>query len=468
MSSSVLRTVARSSLTVTFCALSAGAQQPDRAGLAVRIDSLAQDFLASTHTPGVSVAVLRGRDTIVLKGYGVADVGANRPAGPLTIYRIGSMTKQFTAAAIMREVERGKISLDDDLSKYLPDVPLHGHHVTVRQLLNHTSGIHSYTSSREWSQTWAKAMTPREIVRFVDNDTFDFAPGTRWLYNNTGYVLLGMILDKVTGEPYAAHLRKEFFTPLGLRRTSYCPSSPSDTAFAAGYGAGGGRVQPAPFLDMSHPYSAGALCATVGDFAAWQRALGSGRVVSAKSFALMSTPDTLNNGARLSYGFGLVPGNFAGHMSVGHGGSVHGFTSSGLYFPADSVSIVVFSNAGEGPDPLALNIARAVFGMPLVTPRKAPVAAPLADADRDLVIGTYDVDLPNGAKLVIHVMVENGQLMSQAEGPGQGKFPLIHVGNLTFGAAFDPSLRLEFVKTNGKVTSVTLSQGGGAMQGRKR
>lgn len=462
--------VARTIVCLSLCAFPLAAQQQAQNGAAfvARIDSLAQDYLATTHTPGITVAVLRGRDTIALKGYGLADVAAKRPAGAATVYRIGSMTKQFTAAAVLREIERGKLSLDDDMSKYLPDFPLHGHRVTIRQLLNHTSGIRSYTGVPGWSKTWSQELSPREIVRFVENDTFDFAPGTQWRYNNTGYVLLGMILEKVSGQPYAAYLQREFFTPLGLRHIGYCPTTTTDTAFAAGYAIAGDKPQPAPFLDMSHPFSAGALCATVGDFAAWQRALASGRVVNAKSFGLMSTPDTLNNGTRLQYGFGLVPGDFAGHRSVGHGGAVHGFTSSGLYFPADTTNVIVFSNANVPPEALAVNIARALVGMPLMTPPKPLVAVPLADADRDLVPGSYEFTAPTGAKLVVNVTVENGRLMAQAEGPGQGKFPLVHVGNLTFGAAFDPSLRLSFVKQDGRITSATLTQGGGTLPGRRR
>jgi hypothetical protein len=206
----------------------------------------------------------------------------------------------------------------------------------------------------------------------------------------------------------------------------------------------------------------------VRDLAVWQRALAGGRVVTPKSFALMTTPDTLNNGSRLSYGFGLVPGRIGTHRSIGHGGGVHGFTTSSIFFPDDSVNIVVFSNSDAGPDPLTLNISRVMFGMPPVAAPKALVAVPLPDADRDKLPGVYELAAPGGGKFVIHVMVENGQVMSQAEGPGQGKFPLVHVGGLTFGASFDPSLRVTFIEENGTVTKVRLQQGGGVMEGPRR
>jgi D-alanyl-D-alanine carboxypeptidase len=462
------RTLVGSSLLLALGAVAAPAQQTSRATVTTRIDSLATAFINDTHTPAVSVAVLRGSDTLVMKGYGEASVEAHRPATASTVYRIGSITKQFTSAAIMRLIERGKLSLDDPMSKYLPDVPLHGHTVTIRQLLNHTSGIHSYTSEPEWQKTWTKDLTPRQIVAFVDKDTFDFAPGTGWRYNNTGYVLLGMIIEKITGEPYASYLQHDLFTPLGLRQTSYCPSRPTDPAFADGYSSAGGTVKPAEFLSMTHPFSAGALCSTVRDLVIWQRALVGGRVVNAKSYALMTTADTLNNGKRLNYGFGLVPGMLGTHKSVGHGGGVNGFTTSSIFFPDDTVNVVVFSNSDRGPDPLALNIARAVFGVPLAAAPKPLVAVPLPDADRDRLPGIYDLVAPGGEKFVIHIMVENGQMMMQAEGQGQGKFPLVYLGNMQFGARIDPSMRVTFISENGAITRMRLQQGGGTLEGARQ
>ena len=463
-----LRSYLGSTLAFALVAGPIRAQQAPRAVVVARVDSLAADFISKTHTPAVSVAVLRGSDTLVMKGYGDASVDPRREASASTVYRIGSITKQFTSAAIMRLVERGRLSLDDPMSKYLPDVPAHGRTVTIRQLLNHTSGIHSYTSEPEWRKRWADDLTPRQIVAFVDNDTLDFSPGTGWLYNNTGYVLLGMIVEKITGEPYATYLQHDLFTPLGLRQTSYCPTRPTDPSFAAGYSSGGGTVKPAEFLSMTQPFSAGALCSTVRDLVVWQRALAGGRVVNAKSYALMTTPDTLNNGKRLNYAFGLVPGMLGTHRSIGHGGGVNGFTTSSIYFPDDSVNVVVFSNSDRGPDPLALNIARAVFGIPLVAGPKPLVAVPLPDADRDRLPGIYDLVPPGGGKFVIHIMVENGQVVTQAEGQGQGKFPLVYLGNLQFGAAFDPSLRVTFISENGAITKMRLEQGGGTMEGARR
>jgi len=225
---------------------------------------------------------------------------------------------------------------------------------------------------------------------------------------------------------------------------------------------------PAPFLSMTHPYSAGALCSTVRDLVKWQRALAGGRVENARSYALMTTADTLNNGTRLGYGFGLVPGQLRTKRSVGHGGGVHGFTSASIYFPDDSVNVVVLTNSDGGPDPLALNVARAVFGFPVVASPKPLVAVPLPDTERDRLPGVYDLDRLNGGVLTVRVTLEEGRLMAQAEGPGQGKFPIVHLGNLRFGTMADPTLFLTFMSEGGKITKLQLTQRGGTIEGARR
>ncbi|MFL5488345.1 MAG: serine hydrolase domain-containing protein [Gemmatimonadaceae bacterium] len=356
-------------LLALTAATPAVAQLPDRAAVVARIDSLAESFLATTHTPGISLAVLQASDTLVMKGYGFADNDTRRRATSSTVYRIGSITKQFTSSAIMRLVEHGRLSLEDDVSKYLPEVPLHGQRVTVRELLNHTSGIHSYTSKKEWVAHWADDLTPRQIVAFVDNDTLDFMPGTRFLYNNTGYVLLGMLIEKVTGESYARYLQHDLLTPLSLAQTSYCPSHVTDTTFAAGYATDSNGVKPPQYVSMTQPFAAGALCSTVRDVVRWQRSLAGGRVVNASSYRLMTTSDTVASGKPTGYGFGLATGTLETKPWIGHTGSIHGFTAATLYLPEDGVDVVVLSNADAGPNPLALNIARTVLGLPLAKPK---------------------------------------------------------------------------------------------------
>ncbi|HEY9227444.1 MAG TPA: serine hydrolase domain-containing protein, partial [Gemmatimonadaceae bacterium] len=244
-----------------------------------KADSLIRAYLAETQAPSAAFAVIRGKDTLAYGAHGMADIAGARAATAANIYEIGSITKQFTSSAIMRLVEQGKVKLDDDMSKYIPQFPLQGNKVSIRQLLNHTSGIHSYTASPEWQKTWGDPISPDAIINFVAKDTFDFKPGTGYRYNNTGYVMLGMVIEKVTGQKYADHLAAQFFKPLGLTHTSYCPSKTTNPAFAKGYSRTPNGPAPAQFLDLSHPFAAGALCSTVGDLVKWERALMSGKVV---------------------------------------------------------------------------------------------------------------------------------------------------------------------------------------------
>ena len=433
----------------------------------LRADSLVYTYLAESHAPSAAFAVIRGNDTLAYGAYGLADVDARRAPSAAMIYEIGSITKQFTSAAIMKLMEQGRVKLDDDLSKYVPQFPLQGHNVTIRQLLNHTSGIHSYTSSPAWQKTWSDQLSPDQIIKFVAADTFDFAPGTAWRYNNTGYVLLGMVIEKASGQKYAKYLDAQFFKPLALTHTSYCPSRTSDPAFALGYSKGPTGTVRAKFLDLSHPFAAGALCSTVGDLVKWERALADGKVVSPASYALMTSDDTLNTGKKINYGFGLFPGMFHEHKTVAHTGGINGFATAETYVPDDSLSIVVFTNYdAESPQGLAQNLLRVAYGDAPVGRSPAPTqaAAPaLSTADRDAIVGNYTLQLPGGQQLPIKFFVDGARLMAQAQ--GQEATEIRYLGNYEFGAAFDPAVRFTFTVDGGRATKVTLLQGGARIEG---
>jgi D-alanyl-D-alanine carboxypeptidase len=442
--------------------------RPSRAEIVARLDSIATDYLAEAPATGVTIAVVSRADTLLLKGYGERDREKHLVADANTVYRIGSITKQFTAAAVMRLVERGTVKLDDPITKYLPQYAQWSP-VTVRQLLNHTSGIHSYTSTPNWRARWADDLTPAQVVSFVEKDTLDFAPGSAWRYNNTGYMLLGMLLETVTKQPYASLLDREFFQPIGMRSAAYCPSKPADAAYAIGYTKDGASFKPAPYLSMTHPYSAGALCMSVPDYLRWQSALHSGRVVGTNSVALMAGPEALTSGSKqgtkTGYGMGLATGVLGTHQIIQHGGDIHGFASQQYWFPADSLRVVAFVNTdGANQDWLVKNLASAVLGLP-VTPLR-PRAVPIAAADLAKFAGDYDIGLPDGRVLPFRIFVEEGELMGQAE--GQGKGPLKYIGNDTFGADFDPTVRLIFTVESGRVTSAKLLQRGATMNVTRR
>jgi CubicO group peptidase (beta-lactamase class C family) len=277
-----------------------------------------------------------------------------------------------------------------------------------------------------------------------------------------------MVVEKASGQKYANYLDAQFFKPLGLRSTSYCPSKTTNPAFALGYSKGPNGTTRAQFMDLSHPFSAGALCSTVGDFAKWQRALDGGKVVSPASYALMSTADTLNSGRKINYGFGLVPGVFNGHKTIAHTGGIPGFASAAVYVPDDSLSIVVFTNYdAESPQTLVQNLLRVAYGEAPVgrgaAPTQAAAAPSLSTADRDAIVGTYTLQLPGGQSLPLKFFLDGARLMGQAQ--GQEANEIRYLGNHEFGVAFDPALRFTFTIDAGKATKVTLLQGGARIEG---
>ncbi len=447
-------------LAVSLPALAQKAPAATR--LRATVDSLARAFVAAAGAPAVSVQVVRGRDTIVKAGYGMADLEQKVPAGAETVYRIGSITKQFTSASVMRLAEQKKLSLDDSIGAYLPTLPATWRGVTIRQLLNHTSGIPSYTDTGDrWRRRWGEPMTTDTLVAITARDSMWFAPGSRWRYDNTGYVVLGMLLDKLTGEAYPEYVEKELARPLGLQHTYYCDDLRVIPGRARGYERVPDGWRNATYLSMTQPYSAGALCSTVGDLARWDALLATGRVVSAESYRAMTTPQ--GAAARSRYGFGLMLDSLGGRVMVTHGGGINGFITDNAYFPADSLSVTVLTNSGSArPNALLRNIARAALGVPL---EKAPARVSLTAEQRRVYAGSYALQLPGGRTMRFRVVAGASALMAEPE--GQPASELIPLGNHVFTAEFDPTLRVTCAVENGRATGFTLVQGGETSQAKR-
>jgi CubicO group peptidase (beta-lactamase class C family) len=406
----------------------------DTRALVRYVDSVANAAVAEHRTAGVSVAVVKNGRTVLAKGYGLADLENDVSATAQTVYRIGSITKQFTSAAIMRLVEQGKVSLDDTLQKFLPNFPVQGNHVTVRHLLNHTSGIKSYTSlGPKWQRVMRLDLVTDSLVAMFANEPFDFKPGDKWSYDNSGYFLLGMIIEKVSGKPYGQYLKDEFFTPLGLKSTIYCDQAPLIKHRAQGYSPRPDStfINAEP-LSMTQPYAAGSLCSTVTDLAAWTLALSSGKVVSLASYKQMSTPLTLNDGKPLTYGFGLEAGTIGGHRQVSHNGGINGFVSELHHYPDDSLVTVVLTNTGAlAATQIERAIARRALGIKLLA------AVPIDAAALQRLVGEYQVDDAR-----VRVSVEGGHLRVQI--PGGPSFGLKHVGGGRFVSADNDDEQYEF------------------------
>jgi D-alanyl-D-alanine carboxypeptidase len=431
-------------------ATSAAPAQDARA-LVQYVDSVATAAVAEHRTAGVSVAVVKNGRTVLAKGYGHADLENDVPATAETVYRIGSITKQFTSAAIMRLMEQGKLALDDTLQKFFPNFPTQGNRVTVRHLLNHTSGIKSYTSlGPKWARVIRLDLAPDSVVALFANEPFDFKPGDAYRYNNSGYFLLGMIIEKLSGKWYGQYLQDEFFTPLGLKSTMYCEQAPLIKRRAQGYTPrpDGSFINAEP-LSMTQPYAAGSLCSSVNDLVAWSQALSSGKVVSPASYKLMSTPGTLNDGKPITYGFGLGTGTLGGHPQVSHNGGINGFVSELHHYPDDSVVTVVLTNTGAlAAVQLERAIARRALGIADLP------AVPIDAAALERLVGEYAI-----GNTRLKVFVEAGRLRAQP--PGAPAFGLKHVGGGRFVRDDNDDVQYEFAAGT-PAPSFVRRQGGNA------
>ncbi len=440
-----------------------GAQTlPSATAVARVVDSLAGAFIAERGSPSVAIGIVRGGDTIALKAWGKADLEQDVAATAKSVYRIGSVTKQFTSAAVMQLVEQGKVRLDDSIATYLSSLPAAWRPVTVRQLLNHTSGIPSYTSlGPVWARRWGEEMSTDTLVALTASAPMRFAPGTKWEYDNTGYVVLGMLIERVAGRPWGTDIEERFAKPLGLLDTRNCMTTPLIPRRAHGYEPDGTGWKNATYLAMSQPHAAGALCSTVGDIAKWNRALHSGKVVSSESYVLMTTP--AGAAVERNYGFGLNRDTIGGRTMIAHGGGIHGFITENVWVPSAQLSVTVLTNSGAArAGRLRRQLVLAALGVPLEYP---PKLVALAAVDRARYVGVYALALPNGTR--DFTVAEQGDGLT-AQLAGQGANAMLHYGDHTFGASFDSSLRLIFTVEAGKTTKMTLVQGGQRFEGLRK
>ncbi len=341
-------------------------EQFTRAELLDKIDAVVLEAMADEPVAGISIGISMD-ETRITKGYGYADIENGVKATEHTVYRIGSITKQFTAAAIMMLVERGELKLEDELTQFLPDYPTQGHRVTIHQLLNHTSGIKSMTDPDLWG-TWRRLdATHDEVIARFSGEPFNFAPGKELRYNNSAYYLLGVIIEQVSGQSYADFLREQVWNPLGMRETHYMYNSPIIKNRAEGYTVREGLLLNDDPLSLHVPFSAGALGATVVNLLLWQEALHGRRLMGEDSYQRMITPVVLNGGSALpdAYGYGLIVGSFEGHRKLYHFGVIAGFTSALFHYPDDDLSIAILSNTSPFKTaPIENALARVMLGIP--------------------------------------------------------------------------------------------------------
>ncbi len=435
--------------------------------LRTTLDSLAQGFVASNSTPGTAIAVVRGTDTLLFRGYGSANLELATPVSTTSVFEIGSVTKQFTASAVLQLAEQGKLALTDSIGRWVPNLPATWRRVTITQLLNHTSGIPSYTEVGEsWVKRWGEEMTGEQLVALSATKPLDFAPGTSWKYNNTGYVLLGMLVEARAGRAWSEDFAARFFAPLGMTRTLYCERKLVVPHRAAGYSREGkDRWANTAYLSMSQPHAAGALCSSIGDLLTWNRALHGGKILAPSSYTAMTTP--AGSAAPKQYGFAIGRQEMNGHVVLTHGGGIPGFLTANSFVPDAQLSVTVLTN-GDANDPgdLAMQLTRAALGVPLLSKPKpaALVPVPMSPAELRRYAGVYNLVL--GSPRPFTVFEKDGKIFGQLE--GQGPNEMVHLGNHTFGADFDPTVRIVFTMAGETATKMTLNQRGQASEGLRK
>ncbi len=330
------------------------------ADLSETVDGMAQELIDTGRTAALGIAIDRGGTVLLDKGYGYADVENKVKATPETIYRIGSVTKQFTAVAIVQLQAAGKLQLDDSIAAIITDYPPPQMPISIKNLLQHTSGIPDFTGQQSHWPNVHKEMTQAEMLARFYSLPLEFPPGSKWRYSNSGYFLLGMIIEKVSGKTYGDYLAEQVLVPAGLKSTSY--EAPNGSGRAQGYRRNGDALAVAGSISMSQPFAAGALVSTTGDLVRWQRALVEKRMAPADAYERI-TSDVVRAAKRSEqYGYGLRISTLDGRRVISHGGGIEGFSSSLAYFPESDCTIVLLANT-EGFDTKFLleRIADAVF-----------------------------------------------------------------------------------------------------------
>ena len=415
--------------------------------------------IASDEVPGVAILVARDGKVLLSQGFGMADLSHDAPITTTTKFRIGSVTKQFAAAAILKLQEEGRLSVSDKLSKYFPNFP-RGDEVTIHHLLTHTSGIKSFTSKPDFMKTVTAPATSEEMINSFKNDTFDFEPGSKMSYNNSGYFLLGAIVEKVSGKSFNDYLRDAFFEPLGMHDTGVHTSTAVLKHEATGYDYSSGKPTKAINWDMSRAGAAGALYSTVEDLMRWNEGVFNGKVLSEESREAAFTPIKLDSGDEpmMPYGYGWVIGEYRGLKTISHGGGLQGWLAFLTRYVDQNMTIAVLHNAMPPVPELSPNevteLAADAFMWQEMKPRpKYEIDESVDPTTFAAYVGRYDI---MGA--VMDVALEGDQLTAQLT--GQPRFPIYPSGgDKFFWKVVDA--QIEFKKDDkGRVVSARHSQGG--------
>src|ERR1700722_5457815 len=400
------------------------------------LDAIAKQAVAQSHVVGASVLVAKGDRILLLEGYGVSDIGLEAPAKADSVYHIVGPMLPFTSVAVMQQVERGKLALNDDIAKYLPEFPTQGHHVTIRQLLSNTSGVVDYHYRGDpLESTYRQPKAMDEVVALFANGQWIHEPGTQWDWSVSNFQLLTQILERVSGQPFAEYMQKNLFAPAGATATTSCDNSSVIHGLSHSYQSVGDHYEAATENSSAVSYDL-RFCSTVSDLFHLWRAVQLGKVLKPETLKLMTTAE--GPGIKMTasdpnqhYGMAFILGHEDDHRDVGQNGSLLGYSGSMYHFPADDLTVVVLTNTSDqNAKFIGSALARKVLAL---APNPAPPAEaqqpiltdePISAGERKKYAGTYVLKVVAGAyhdsfaqyRRTYRVYDENGRLMIEALG----------------------------------------------------
>jgi CubicO group peptidase (beta-lactamase class C family) len=422
---------------------------------AARMDQIVQSYVTTNSFMG-SALVARDGKVFFSKGYGSANLEWNVPNAPDTKFRLGSVTKQFTAASILLLEERGKLSVSDPVKKYLPDAPAAWDKITIFHLLTHTSGIPNFTSFPDYAKFEPFATTAEQVVGRFRDKPLDFQPGEKWSYSNSGYVLLTYLIEKITGGSYKTFVQENIFTPLRMKDSGYDSNSAVIPHRASGYTLVNNQLENAGFVHMTVPQGAGALYSTTEDLLKWEQGLFGGKVLQAASLQKMTTP------FKNDYAFGLEVKTVAGHKLIDHGGGIQGFNTELAYYPDDKLTVVVLGNVnGAAPGEIATKLAALSHGETVSLPGERKEIR-LDSKTLSRYVGAYQ--MAQGANMLI--TLDNNQLSAKLA--AQPAFPIFpETQTMFFLKVVDAQIEFTRNDDQGRPAGLILHQNGRDMPGKR-
>jgi CubicO group peptidase (beta-lactamase class C family) len=436
--------------------LAPGAARPEPPAATARLEAVAGAYAAEGRFMG-SILVVEGDRVLLDRGYGKANLDWAIPNAPDVKFRIGSLTKQFTAASILLLAQDGKLSLTDPISSYLPDAPAAWSKITVYQLLHHVSGIPDFTEDPRFPVWSASPRTPKEILALVADKPLDFPTGSKFVYSNTNYEILGAIIEKVSGKTYGEMLASRLFGPLGLKDTGLDGDDLILPHRALGYSREGERLLYAHSESLTVPWAAGAMYSTTGDLARWASALYGGKVLKPASLKEMTTPGLGD------YAMGLLVAADAGGQVIWHNGGIEGFHSYLAWRPGSRVTVVILANdQGASDEAIGAKLIDVAEGRPVILPAERK-AVPIAPADLGKFTGVFSL---KSQPAPVRFDLQNGALVY-----GERRRPLTYQGlkdghPLFWDASRD--LDVEFVPdATGAMTGLIIHAGIEALTGRR-